>query len=44
MELAPDFFSYFNALAPMLDSDASLLCISSWNDHGQVKTKALHPS
>ena len=36
MELAPDFFSYFEALAPVLDQDDRLLCISSWNDHGQV--------
>ncbi len=36
MELAPDFFPYFEALAPVLDQDDRLLCISSWNDHGQV--------
>ena len=36
MELAPDFFPYFEALAPLLDQDNRLLCISSWNDHGQV--------
>ena len=38
MELAPDFFPYFEALAPVLDHDDRLLCISSWNDHGQVPT------
>ena len=37
MELAPDFFTYFEALAPMLDEDDMLMCISSWNDHGQVR-------
>lgn len=37
MDLAPDFFSYFEALAPMLDRDPTLMCISSWNDHGQDK-------
>ena len=36
MELAPDIFPYFEALAPVLDQDDRLLCISSWNDHGQV--------
>ncbi len=36
MELAPDFFTYFEALAPMLSEDDMLMCISSWNDHGQV--------
>jgi hypothetical protein len=37
MDLAPDFFPYFETLAPMLDADAGLMCISSWNDHGQVR-------
>jgi hypothetical protein len=37
MELAPDFFGYFAAAAPLLDADASLLCASSWNDHGQAR-------
>ena len=37
MELAPDFFGYFAATAPLLDADDSLLCVSSWNDHGQAK-------
>jgi hypothetical protein len=36
MELSPDFFSYFEAAAPILDTDPSLYCVSSWNDHGQV--------
>lgn len=36
MQLAPDFFSYFEALAPVLDNDPTLYCVSSWNDHGQV--------
>ena len=35
MELAPDFFSYFEATAPLLETDDSLFCVSSWNDHGQ---------
>jgi hypothetical protein len=35
LEIAPDFFSYFAAFAPVLDRDKSLLCVSAWNDHGQ---------
>ena len=38
MALAPDFFSYFEALAPVLDRDPTLYCVSSWNDHGQVSS------
>lgn len=34
MDIAPDFFGYFNALRPMLHADASLLCVSAWNDNG----------
>ena len=37
MKLAPDFFSFFNATAPLLDRDPSLFCVSSWNDHGQAQ-------
>jgi len=36
MELAPDFFEYFAALAGVLDADDSLWCISSWNDNGRA--------
>ncbi|KAI3434434.1 hypothetical protein D9Q98_002511 [Chlorella vulgaris] len=35
MQLSPDFFSFFEATAPILDADPSLYCVSSWNDHGQ---------
>ncbi|KAK9868373.1 hypothetical protein WJX84_008202 [Apatococcus fuscideae] len=35
MQLAVDFFSFFEASAPLLSSDPSLYCVSSWNDHGQ---------
>jgi hypothetical protein len=35
LEIAPDFFSYFAAFAPLLDKDLSLMCVSAWNDHGQ---------
>lgn len=35
LEIAPDFFSYFAATAPLMDQDSSILCVSAWNDHGQ---------
>lgn len=35
LEVSPDFFSYFGALAPLLQRDKSLMCVSAWNDHGQ---------
>ncbi|GAQ79099.1 Putative N-acetylglucosaminyltransferase I [Klebsormidium nitens] len=35
MEVAVDFFDYFEALAPILDRDESLYAVSSWNDNGQ---------
>jgi len=36
MEFAPDFFEYFAALAPVLESHPDkLLCVSAWNDLGQ---------
>jgi alpha-1,3-mannosyl-glycoprotein beta-1,2-N-acetylglucosaminyltransferase len=35
MEVAPDFFLYFDALSPLLDADPTLLCISAWNDNGK---------
>ena len=34
MEIAADFFAYFEALAPMLEIDPTLFCISAWNDNG----------
>jgi len=34
MELSPDFFSFFEATAPILDADPTLWCVSSWNDNG----------
>ena len=37
MLLAADFFSYFLATGKVMDRDPSLLCVSSWNDHGQVR-------
>ncbi|KAL3655606.1 hypothetical protein CASFOL_000002 [Castilleja foliolosa] len=35
MEIAPDFFDYFEAGAKLLDQDKSIMAISSWNDNGQ---------
>ena len=40
MQLSPDFFTYFEAAAPILDADDSLMCVSSWNDHGQASSAA----
>lgn len=34
MLVSPDFLSLFSETAPLLDSDPSLLCVSSWNDNG----------
>jgi alpha-1,3-mannosyl-glycoprotein beta-1,2-N-acetylglucosaminyltransferase len=35
MEIAPDFYNYFDGLSHLLDSDRSLFCISAWNDNGK---------
>uniref|UniRef100_A0A3Q3F734 Alpha-1,3-mannosyl-glycoprotein 2-beta-N-acetylglucosaminyltransferase n=1 Tax=Labrus bergylta TaxID=56723 RepID=A0A3Q3F734_9LABR len=35
LEVAPDFFEYFQALYPILRSDPSLWCVSAWNDNGR---------
>ncbi|XP_054916902.1 alpha-1,3-mannosyl-glycoprotein 2-beta-N-acetylglucosaminyltransferase-like [Poeciliopsis prolifica] len=35
LEVAPDFFEYFRALHPVLQSDPSLWCVSAWNDNGR---------
>ena len=34
LEIAPDFFDYFNAMAPILDNDDTVMAISAWNDNG----------
>eukprot|EP00752_Nemacystus_decipiens_P018383 g16490.t2 len=36
LEIAPDFFDYFSAIAPLLDSDETLMAVSAWNDNGQA--------
>ncbi|KAK5892085.1 alpha-1,3-mannosyl-glycoprotein 2-beta-N-acetylglucosaminyltransferase a [Pseudochaenichthys georgianus] len=35
LEVAPDFFEYFQALLPLLKSDPTLWCVSAWNDNGR---------
>ncbi|NXD60577.1 MGAT1 acetylglucosaminyltransferase, partial [Corvus moneduloides] len=35
LEVAPDFFEYFQAVFPLLQRDPSLWCISAWNDNGK---------
>lgn len=36
LEIAADFFGMFEATAPLMDRDATILCVSAWNDHGQL--------
>jgi alpha-1,3-mannosyl-glycoprotein beta-1,2-N-acetylglucosaminyltransferase len=35
LEIAPDFFDYFLAMAPILDDDDTVMAVSAWNDNGQ---------
>jgi alpha-1,3-mannosyl-glycoprotein beta-1,2-N-acetylglucosaminyltransferase len=35
LEIAPDFFNYFEAVTPLMNRDPSIYCVSAWNDHGQ---------
>jgi hypothetical protein len=35
LEIAPDFFTYFEATTPLMERDSSIYCVSAWNDHGQ---------
>ncbi|NXW73804.1 MGAT1 acetylglucosaminyltransferase, partial [Hirundo rustica] len=35
LEVAPDFFEYFQAVLPLLRGDPSLWCASAWNDNGR---------
>ncbi|KAF3771796.1 Alpha-1-3-mannosyl-glycoprotein 2-beta-N-acetylglucosaminyltransferase [Nymphaea thermarum] len=35
MEIAPDFFDYFEAAAKLLENDKTIMAVSSWNDNGQ---------
>ncbi len=36
MEIAVDFFDFFFTMAPFLEKDPTVWCISAWNDHGLV--------
>lgn len=36
IEIAPDFFTYFERLSPILDQDKTIMCVSCWNDNGQA--------
>lgn len=36
LEVAPDFFEYFEATEPLLEKDPSLWCVSAWNDNGKT--------
>ena len=36
MIVSPDFLLYFEQLAPLLQDDPTLWCISSWNDNGHI--------
>jgi alpha-1,3-mannosyl-glycoprotein beta-1,2-N-acetylglucosaminyltransferase len=38
LRIAPDFFAYFKAMAPILDHDATLLAVSAFNDNGFTDT------
>ena len=35
LEVAPDFFEYFEATYDLLHSDPTLWCVSAWNDNGK---------
>ena len=38
LRIAPDFFDYFKAMAPILDQDTTLLAVSAFNDNGFTDT------
>ncbi|KFQ20578.1 Alpha-1,3-mannosyl-glycoprotein 2-beta-N-acetylglucosaminyltransferase, partial [Mesitornis unicolor] len=35
LDVAPDFFEYFQAAFPLLRDDPTLWCVSAWNDNGK---------
>lgn len=35
LEVAPDFFEYFEATKALLEKDPTLWCVSAWNDNGK---------
>lgn len=34
--IAPDFYMYFSALWPILNSDPSIMCVSAYADNGKI--------
>ena len=34
LQISPDFIEYFSLLAPLMKRDASLFCVSAFNDNG----------
>ncbi|XP_035226850.1 alpha-1,3-mannosyl-glycoprotein 2-beta-N-acetylglucosaminyltransferase-like [Stegodyphus dumicola] len=43
LDIAPDFFEYFMATHPILNSDPTLWCVSAWNDNGKDSLVAYEP-
>lgn len=43
MVFSPDFLLYFFKMAPLLDSDPTLWCISSWNDNAFTNNTDWNP-
>jgi alpha-1,3-mannosyl-glycoprotein beta-1,2-N-acetylglucosaminyltransferase len=37
MEIAPDFFDYFDHFGKVLERDTTVYCVSAWNDVGQER-------
>lgn len=37
LEVASDFFEYFEATEPLLERDPTLWCVSAWNDNGKAE-------
>ncbi len=37
MEISTDFFNFFSNFGKLMDTDASIFCVSAWNDYGQRK-------
>jgi len=36
LNIADDFFDYFEAMQKVLKQDKSLFCVSAWNDNGKA--------
>lgn len=35
LDIAPDFFSYFQATRHVMEKDKTIWCVSAWNDNGR---------